>query len=256
MRRRRNKEEARCKRKEAGHFGIGQSGHLMKLIYTSRALGTLLCAMSAANAQTLANTWTVAGGGLDPAAYGGNYLPATLVADTGSTGNATIAMSGLTSGGLGSSSFPSGYGGIYTFFSTWLSLNLQVTDVLEDIDEVSVTFLAGGGNPTPVSYLQDSIALNYNLANPAVTSDDFSTISGIVVDSPIGPQNLTSYTWTWSDLSSMGASDAFSVAWGGQGQAHVFMTDISVSQAIPEPSVIGLLAIGAAALGWMHRRRR
>lgn len=215
----------------------------------------LLCAMASADAQTLVNTWTVAGGGLAPATYDNGYRPATLVSDTGSTGEAVIAMSGLTSGGLGSSSFPGGYGGIYTFFSTGLALNLQVTDVLEGIDEVSFTFLAGGGSPTLVSYLQNSISLSYNLANPAVTSSAFSAISGIVVDSPIGEQQLTSYTWTWSNLSSLGESDAFSIAWNSQGQAHVFMTDVSVTQAIPEPSVFGLLALGAAAVGWWRRRK-
>ncbi len=225
----------------------------MKLMKSTLGLGILLCAMSVANAQTLVNTWTVAGGGLAPATYGGAYRPSTLVADTG--GNATIAMSGLTSGGLGSSSFPGGYGGIYTFFSTGLSLTLQVTDVLEGIDEVSFTFLAGGGSPTLVSYLQNSISLNYNSENTAVASSAFSAISGITVDSPIGEQELTSYTWTWTNLSSLGASDGFSIAWNSQGQAHVFLTDISVTQTVPEPSAIGLLALGAAALVWRRRKR-
>jgi len=225
----------------------------MKLMKSTLGLGILLCAMSVANAQTLVNTWTVAGGGLSPATYGGAYRPSTLVADTG--GSATIAMSGLTSGGLGSGSFPGGYGGIYTFFSTGLSLTLQVTDVLAGIDEVSFTFLAGGGSPTLVSYLQNSISLNYNSGNTAVTSSAFSAISGITVDSPIGEQELTSYTWTWTNLSSLGASDGFSIAWNSQGQAHVFLTDISVTQAVPEPSAIGLLALGGAALVWRCRRR-
>ena len=232
----------------------------MKLLKTTLALGTLLCAVPVTNAQTLVNTWTVAGGGLSPATYtSGNttdYRPATLVSDTGSTGNATISMSGLTSGGLGSSSFPGGYGGIYTFFSTGLTLDLQVTDVLVGIDQISFTFLAGGGSPTLVSYLQNSITLNYNLANAAVASSSFSATPGIIVDSPIGEQNLTSYTWTWTNLSSLGASDGFSLGWTGQGQAHVFMTDISVTQAVPEPSVFGLLALGAAAFGWLRRKKR
>lgn len=221
------------------------------------ALGSLLCGMSAATAQTLTNTWTVAGGGLLPATYGaGVYRPATLVSDTGSTGNATIAMSGLTSGGLGSSSFPGGYGGIYTFLSTGLALNLQVVDVLSGIDEISFTFLAGGGSPTLVSYLENSISLNYNLANPSVTSSAFSATPGIIVSSPLGEQDLTSYTWTWSDLSSLGASGGFSIAWNGQGQQHAFFTDISVTQAVPEPAAVGLFAIGAAVLGLARRKRR
>lgn len=225
----------------------------MKTIRTIVFLGILLCAGSFANAQTLIDTWTYEGGGLAPATYGQN-LPSTLVPDAGSSGNATIALTGFTSGGLGSSSFGP-YGGIYTFFSSGATFTLAVTNLLEGIDELTFTFLAGGGSPTLVSYLQSSIALNYNAENSAVTSSGFSTISGIIVDSPIGEQNLTSYTWTWSGLSTLGESTGFSFVWNTQGNAHVFLTDISVVQAVPEPSVIGLVGLAGVAFAWRCRRK-
>lgn len=212
----------------------------------------LFFGIASANAQILTNTWTLAGGGLDPQTYGNNYRPPTLVSDAGSTGTATIAMSGLTSGGLGSDG-AGAYGGIYTFFSAGLALNLQVTNLLAGIDQVTFQFLAGGGSPA-LTYSQNSLTLNYNAGNPAVASSGFSAESGIIVPSPIGDQNLTAYTWSWANLSTLGSSSAFSIGWNAP-QSHVFVTDMMVTQAVPEPSVFALAAFGIFAVVLWQRRR-
>lgn len=212
---------------------------------------TVFClAASFAHAQVLTNTWTYEGGGLDPETYGGNFRPATLVSDIGSTGTASIAMSGLTSGGLGSSG-AGAYGGIYSFFSAGLTLSLQASNVLEGLDQVTFGFLAG-----TVIYSQESITLNYNPENSAVASSGFSTVPGIIVESPIGDQTLTAYLWTWSDLSLLGNSSAFSIDWNAVGTTHTFITDIALTQAVPEPSVFALLALGISATIFWHRRTR
>lgn len=219
--------------------------------------GLVSLAMSSTNAQVLTNTWTLAGGGLNPTNYGNNFRPATLVSDTGSTGTATIAMSGLTSGGLGTTnpSNPGPYGGIYAFLSRNLALNLQVSNVSAGLSEISLTFLAGGGSPV-LSYTNNSLSLNFNATNPATASSSFTAVSGFEFDSPVmGTQILTSYNWTWTNLSRLGSSSSFSIAWAATNQ-HSFITDVRVTQVIPEPSTSALLGIVVLAGSFLLFRRR
>jgi hypothetical protein len=206
-----------------------------------------------ANAQVLTNTWSLAGGGLNPTNYGGNFRPSVLASDTGSTGTATIGMSGLTSGGLGSATLGA-YGGIYSFFSSGLALNLQVTNVTSGILGITFGFLGGGGSPV-LTYSNSSLSLNFNVGNTAVASSSFSAVPGIIVDSPIGEQELTAYTWRWTNLSLLGNSSMFSIAWTAPRQ-HAFITDIIVTQAVPEPSVFALLSMGAAGLWFLRKKTR
>jgi hypothetical protein len=213
----------------------------------------LAVAAPCANAQVLTNTWTLAGGGLNPTNYGGDFRPSVLASDTGSTGTATIGMSGLTSGGLGSANLGA-YGGIYSFFSSGLALNLQVTNVPSGILGITFGFLGGGGSPA-LTYSNSSLSLNFNVDNTAVASSSFSAVPGIIVDSPIGDQDLTAYTWRWTNLSLMGNSSMFSLAWTAPRQ-HAFITDIIVTQAVPEPSVFALLSIGAAGLWFLRKKTR
>lgn len=208
------------------------------------------------NAQVLTNTWTLAGGGLNPTNYGGSFRPATLASDAGSTGTATIAMSGLTSGGLGSS-LSGPYGGIYTFMSSNLTLTLQVTNLPANLDQVSLSFLAGGGNPTLLSYGSNSITLNYNPANSNLASSQFSFKPSLIVDTPFGPQTVTPYSWTWANLSTRGSASNFFITWGVSGTQHVFMTDIAVSQVgVPEPSIFALVGLGVVIALFMHRKSK
>jgi hypothetical protein len=158
-------------------------------------------------------------------------------------------MSGLTSGGLGSSG-NGPYGGIYSFFSTGLTLSLQATDILQNLDQITFKFFAG-----TVIYSQESIKLDYNLEHSAIASTQFSAIPGTIVDTPIGEQSLTAYTWTWSNLSSMSSATNFNINWNAIGTPHAFITDISVVQAIPEPSTYVLLVFGVTALTlWKARK--
>jgi hypothetical protein len=231
---------------------------LKNLMHLSRVLILfVLLAVAAryANAQVLTNTWSLAGGGLNPTNYGGNFRPSVLASDTGSTGTATIGMSGLspTSGGLGSTALGA-YGGIYSFFSSGLALNLQVTNVSSGIVDMTFGFLGGGGSPV-LTYSNSSLSLNFNAGNTAVASSSFSAVPGIVVDSPIGEQELTAYTWRWTNLSLLGSSSMFSIAWTAPRQ-HAFITDIVVTQTVPEPSVFALLVIGAAGLWFLRNRTR
>jgi hypothetical protein len=164
-------------------------------------------------------------------------------------------MSGLspTSGGLGSTALGA-YGGIYSFFSSGLALNLQVTNVSSGIVNMTFGFLGGGGSPV-LTYSNSSLSLNFNAGNTAVASSSFSAVPGIVVDSPIGEQELTAYTWRWTNLSLLGSSSMFSIAWTAPRQ-HAFITDIIVTQAVPEPSVFALLSMGAAGLWFLRKKTR
>jgi hypothetical protein len=211
-----------------------------------------------ARATVLTNTWSQAGGGLNPSTYGGNFRPSTLFSDSGSTGSASIAMSGLTnslgapSGGIGSAALGA-YGGIYSFFASTLTLNLVATSVPSGIDRISLTFLAGGGSPA-LTYTNTSLNLNYNLGNPVVASSSFSALSAGQTNTPVGTLDLTSYTWAWTNLSLLGSSSTFSIGWTAPAQ-HAFVTDISVTQAVPESSTLALLVLGAAVL-WFARGKK
>lgn len=221
------------------------------------ATGILLA--QSVQAQTLVNSWTLAGGGLNPATYGGAFRPATLIPDASASNGATIGQTGLTSGGLGSNT-AGAYGGIYTFFSTNVSFTLQANTVLDGVETITLSFLAGDGAPA-YTYNSSSLVLNFNGLNPAVAATDFDAVTGIIVDSPIGPQSLTQYTWTW-DVSELGASTGFSTSWGTQpaqgptpAQQHVFYTDITLTQAVPEPSAVCLIAMGGVAVLFRRKRR-
>lgn len=212
-----------------------------------------------AQAQIQVDAWTFAGGGLDPATYGGNFRPTPILPDAASNNGATITASNLVvvpfgSGGLGSSG-AGAYGGIYTFFAEGASFTMQTTTIMDGVDTITFSFLAGGGNPTLIEYDASSLTLNYNGSNPSVASSSFSTISGIIVESPIGQQELTQYTWTWTNVSALGPTTGFSTAWDAQGQEHAFYTDFTLTQAVPEPSVLGLLALGGAVCVLRRKRK-
>ncbi len=217
------------------------------------AASSVLILAHASQAQTLVNSWSYLGGGLDPATYGGNNQPATLVPDTGFSNGATIALSGITTGGLGSPTFGP-YGGIYTFFSANPSMVLSATTIMDGVDEITISFYAGDGDPV-MAYDASLLTLDYNVANSSVGATSFDVVTGIVISSPLGPQNVSYYTWTWSDVSSLGVTTGFSTSWDTQGSQHVFYDDISVVQAVPEPSVLGLVVLGGALLTLGKRRR-
>jgi len=225
----------------------------MKRVYIVLLTLVALLAGRPAQAQVLTNTWSYSGGGLAPGTYEalgdpGKYKPATLVPDAAASNGATIDLTGLTSGGLGSSTSPDGYGGLYTFFSSTVSLNLQTSIVLAGVQTITVSFLEGGGT----TYGSSSLSLNYNLSHSAVTSSSFTAISAGPVDTPIGPVTMTTYTWTW-DVSSLGSSSAFSVNWLAD-QQHTFFDNMNVVQTVPEPSTCALLGLSGVGVLWMHRR--
>ena len=145
-------------------------------------LSGVIFSASLLHGQTMVNSWTFSGGGLDPASYGGNFRPSNFVSDSGSTGTAVLSISGLTSGGLGSSTLGS-YGGLYTFFSTNVTLGLQVTGILAGIDEITLRLVAGGGSPA-LTYSQNSLTLNYNLDHPGLVASTLATVANIKVPSP------------------------------------------------------------------------
>lgn len=217
---------------------------------------TTLCSTQG---QTLTDVWSFAGGGLDPATYGGEYRPASLLPDPGSNNGASIVATGLEvvpfgSGGLGSGS-TGAYGGLYTFFAETAAFSMGTTTLLEGLDTITFSFLAGGGSPALVSYEASSLRLNFNVANPNLASSAFAAIPGIVVESPNEDQDLTRYTWTWTGLSTLGASSGFSTSWDAQGNEHVFYTDFILTQAVPEPSVPALVTVGVV-MGILRRKRR
>lgn len=232
----------------------------MKMTLKTLALGALFFAQ-AAYAQTLVDTWSYSGGGLDPATYSGTFRPNPLTPDTGSTGGGTISVSGMGgSGGLGSNGVPAGYGGYYTFFNTNASFTMQTTTILAGLDTITFSLLIGGGDPTLITFAQGTVTLNYNGSNPAVVSSGFNVGTSIVLSTPIGPQTVTPYTWTWTNLSALGATTGFSTAWNTQGATpqannHIFIGEVSATQAIPEPTAVVLIALGGAALTLRRRSR-
>ena len=211
-----------------------------------------LSASVSASAQTLVETWTYAGGALNPSTYGGNYRPSELFAD-GLTGG-TITPSGMGDfGGLGSGTWPSGYGGYYTFLSE-PSFTLEIPTVLPGVNTITISITVGGGNPQFVEYDASSLVLNYNAENTALASSSFLSQSSGLVDTPLGPMEMTIFSWTWTGLADLGLSTEFSTSWDTQGQEHVFFNAFSVTQAVPEPSIVGLLAVSGAL--FVLRRKR
>lgn len=225
--------------------------HITLLSIVGAAVGCV------AQAATTLETWTYAGGGLAPTTYGvGVYRPATLIADTTHNNGTIIAVTGMSSGGLGSAGTPTGYGGIYTFFGGG-TYTLNASNVLNGVQSITFSMLAGGGNPTEIDYLSGNINLNFNAVNNSVVASSFSKGAPIVTSTPIGNMSLNEYTWTWN-VSSLGASTGFSLAWNANTTAnhHSFFTDISLSQTdvVPEPSAALLGSV--TVLGLFLRRRR
>lgn len=212
-----------------------------------------------AQAQTLTYSWTYEGGGLDPATYAlpgppvnPGYKPSTLVPDDSATG-ASISVTGYDygmSGGLGSSGYPEGYGFFYTVLQAEINLTINVTNVLDDIGTVTLSFR---GNDLSTPWSQSILSLNYNPENTAVMALDYFTAPA-GEDPEWGP--LTAYTWIW-DVSGLGASGGFSITVNAASLAqHTTIGPINLTQtAVPEPSVFGLLALGVGGL-WLLRSRR
>lgn len=226
----------------------------------SLAAGLALFSQSS-QAQTLVDTWSYdrsptnepQGGGFDPATYSGTFRPAVLTPDAGSDGGGTISVIGMTTGGLGSSGYPEGYGGYYTFFSDNPSFTLESSTLLDGVDTITISFLASAGDG-PVNYNASYLTLNYNLANPALAATSYNVVTGFVVDSPLGPQNLNLYTWTFTGLSGLGESTGYSTSWVATGH-HVYYGEISVTQAVPEPTATCLIALGGVAIALRRKRR-
>lgn len=158
-------------------------------------------------------------------------------------------MAGLTMGGLGSSTWGP-YEGIYSFMSTGLTLNLRATNVPAGIEQVTLGFSAA-----QVSYTGTSLSLNYNLANSAVASSLFGAVSLGLTNTPGGDLNMVAYTWTWTNLSLLGSSSNFSIAWNAPVQ-HAFITDIRLTQVVPEPSVYALLGMAVVVALIMRSKKK
>ncbi len=179
------------------------------------------------------------------------YRPATLFPDAVANQGATIGVVGQgSSGGLGSSSFGD-YGSYYTFFSAPVSFTLQTTNVLAGVNTITLSFDSGGSTIWDAS----SLKLNFNLAHTNESALTFLPVSLGVVDTPIGPAELTKYTWTWN-VSSFGASTGFSIGWAASQQHTTFDNIQLVQQSVPEPSSFTLMALSVGGLLGFRRRRR
>ncbi|MFY8216465.1 MAG: PEP-CTERM sorting domain-containing protein, partial [Chthoniobacterales bacterium] len=199
------------------------------------------------HAQTLVDHWDYVGGAFNPATYGGAYRPPVLLPNAAENSGATLVLSNLASGGLGSNSFPQGYGGIYTFFSQDVGFAMQTANVLPGLQTISASFRSGGG-----VYGSTSLLLALNSENLAVASNSYSALDMGEVESPIGPVEMFQHTWTW-DVASLGASTGFSLQWTGH--EHEFLNEVSLTQAIPEPSTLVMLGLGGVLVLREIRRR-
>lgn len=211
-----------------------------------------------AQAQSISSTWTYdaldAGTGLNPDKYGGVFRPSALLPDTGSASGGSIALSGLTSGGLGSAGYPDGYGGVYTFMSANPSYTLSTSTILLDVNIITISFWAGGGNPTPLNYTASSLVLNYNGGSQGLASSYFYKGTNESINTPIGPQTGNRYIWSWENITNLGSLTDFSTQWDSQNMQHTYLTDISLIQSVPEPSTLVFLLTGTTL--FLLRRKR
>lgn len=210
-------------------------------------LGLMCFCVTFAQAQTLIDRWTYEGGGLDPASYGGSYKPATLDPDAAADSGASISVSNYGAAtGLGSGSYPDGYGYFYSFISTTVQLNVHTANILDDVQTITLTFWSGGNTAWSSSFL----TLDYNAENTALSATGYSTAPG--EDSEYGA--VTYYTWVWN-VTGLGDSTGLSINMALS--THTPMGDISLTQAVPEPSSMMLLAaVGAGAFAMRTFIRR
>lgn len=199
-------------------------------------LGLMCFCVTFAQAQTLIDRWTYAGGGLDPASYGGSYKPATLNPDADADSGASISVSNYGAAtGLGSGSYPDGYGYFYSFMSTTVQLSVHTSNILDDVETITLTLWSGGYTAWSSNFL----TLDYNAGNTALSATGYSTAPG--VDSEYGA--VTYYTWVWN-VAGLGDSSSLSINMALS--MHTPVGDISLTQAVPEPSAMMLLAVVGA----------
>lgn len=201
---------------------------------------------SSAEAQTLVDNWTYVGGGLDPATYGGNNKPLTLTADVLQSNGALIGVSAIPSSVAGLGLGGEAYEGYYNF-SSILTFSVSSGTVLPGTESISFSFYS-------YDLIDSSLVLDYNGSNLNLTTEDF--VVGEEIDYYVAAIDLTvtlfQYTWTW-DVSDLGPTSGFTVEWTTP-DSHNFITDLSLVQTVPEPTVGGLLALGVGAC--LLRRRR
>ncbi len=182
-----------------------------------------------AQAQSISSTWTYdaldAGTGLNPDKYGGVFRPSALLPDTGSASG---------------SANPS-----YT---------LSTSTILLDVNIITISFWAGGGNPTPLNYTASSLVLNYNGGSQGLASSYFYKGTNESINTPIGPQTGNRYIWSWENITNLGSLTDFSTQWDSQNMQHTYLTDISLIQSVPEPSTLVFLLTGTTL--FLLRRKR
>jgi len=226
----------------------------MKSIYP--LLAAIACGVVLApslRAETQTDIWSLAGGGLNPNTYTSapnKYQPPVLFPDAAANHGATITYTGMNiedTGGLGSSSFPNGYGFFYTFFNAPVSFSLQTSTVLAGVETITVKFNSGGGT----TFNAASLTLNFNPTHMAlaVQPSDFTTSPG--GSSPFGA--LTNYSWTWN-VTGFGPSTGLSTSWTATAEHTTFADLQLIQQSVPEPSSFALVSLGVAGL--VGRRRR
>lgn len=216
------------------------------LAVTAVAVVTLV----SAHAQTLTHSWTFDGGAFDPATYGGNFKPSALVEAANPPGSVLSIANYGTAPGLGSSNFPDGYGFFYNLNSTTPVFTIDITNVLADVDTITLSFWAGDylAPGFGTNWSQTFLTLDYGDANPAVVAVDYSKTPA--EGSDFGTASI--YSWTF-DVSGLAATTEFSVVISGFGP-HTPIKDISVVQVVPEPTVVTLAALGASGMLFLRRR--
>jgi hypothetical protein len=268
MRQRRNKEEVRCKRKEAGHSGIGQSGHLMKPVSLLRVVVAIGAFALPAQAQFIISDATDL---FAPSFRDGTNADLNNTTWWGWSAGSfdqpvdnelidapppTLGVGGLdgTLNQLGSSDILSSGNNIYTAFTTTESLALEIptngtigTGFTTIIVQAQTTFFGpnSGWNGTP---------------------GVFGDIAG-VAPAFVHATNAASLGQLWAKYEITGNASSYTLNWALT-QEHTSVAKLTVdtqwsstgfasdsAAAIPEPSAWILISLGCAAAVLLRRGR-
>jgi len=160
----------------------------------------------------------------------GGVLNPDSTADSGAELNVTGATSGF-------------YTSYYYTNNSTPSFTLTTTNILPDIEQLTFSFESAG--------LSTFSSSTVTLAINGVVQSLSPVYSTVASGRKIAGFDSSYYTWAF-DVSSFDTINSVSLSWATP-SVHTVYDNVQLTQAVPEPSAIALLGVGAAA--WLLRRR-